>query len=331
MMYTILLSVLTAFFPVKDSPVELGDVNWIRNYDQAIQQAEQENKPVFVFFQEVPGCATCRNYGQNVMTHPLIVEAIENEFIPLAIFNNKGGEDAKILKKYNEPSWNNPVVRIVDADEKALTNRIAGNYSQLGVVDALIASLVNNGSEVPTYLRLLKEELEATSNHSEFAVSMYCFWSGEREIAGIDGVVSTEAGFMDGREVVKVVYDEDVTSAKDIYKQAKKANVAQNVYLPKGESSNVFKDAKQYSSYRKDPETKYYLYNSDLKYIPMLPIQELRVNRALAKRQDPSEYLSPKQLELFDNLSKLKAKKKKNRIGTDFKSSWEDISEAIKA
>ncbi|MEM7087739.1 MAG: thioredoxin family protein, partial [Bacteroidota bacterium] len=63
---------------------ELGKVSWYRDYDQAIQQAKKQNKPVLILFQEVPGCATCRNYGHNVLSNPLMTEAIENEFIPLA-------------------------------------------------------------------------------------------------------------------------------------------------------------------------------------------------------------------------------------------------------
>jgi len=316
---------IMSIFPAKDGPIELGKVNWERDYDKAIMQAQSSEKPVFILFQEVPGCATCRNYGKNVLSHPLIVEAIQNEFVPLAIYNNKRGDDAKILSKFGEPSWNNPVVRIIDADENQLSNRVAGNYSQLGVVDAVIGSLVKYGKEVPTYIRLLREELASTQNQSEFALSMYCFWSGERELGGIKGVVSTEAGFMDGREVVKVVYDESQTNVNDIYKQARKAKCADNVYLPEGTSKKVFKDAKTYSKYRKDPETKYYLYNSDLKYVPMLPIQELKVNQALATRQDPTEYLSPNQLAFFDKLSSLNRNAKQNRIGSDFVRSWDEV------
>ena len=70
---------------------ELGKVQWYRDYDEALSIAKQEDKNVLILFQEVPGCATCRNYGHNVLSHPLMVEAIENLFVPLAIFNNKGG------------------------------------------------------------------------------------------------------------------------------------------------------------------------------------------------------------------------------------------------
>jgi thioredoxin-related protein len=102
---------------------ERGKVSWYRDYKTAIKISKKENKPILIFFQEVPGCATCRNYGHNVLSHPLMTEAIENEFIPLAIFNNKKAKDLEILKKYNEPTWNNPVVRIVNSQGENIVNR----------------------------------------------------------------------------------------------------------------------------------------------------------------------------------------------------------------
>tara|TARA_B110000259_G_C13981203_1_gene388689 strand:- start:623 stop:934 length:312 start_codon:yes stop_codon:yes gene_type:complete len=68
---------------------ELGKVQWYRNYGEAVAVAKKENKAIVILFQEVPGCATCRNYGHNVLSHPLMIEGLENSFVPLAIFNNK--------------------------------------------------------------------------------------------------------------------------------------------------------------------------------------------------------------------------------------------------
>tara|TARA_B110000259_G_C13840037_1_gene332304 strand:+ start:179 stop:310 length:132 start_codon:yes stop_codon:yes gene_type:complete len=36
---------------------------------------------------------------------------------------------------------------------------------------------------------------------------MYCFWSGEKALGALDGVLSTQAGFSNHSEVVKVQYD----------------------------------------------------------------------------------------------------------------------------
>ena len=88
-----------SWISLPDFPEELGDVNWNRSYKTAIAKAKILDKPIFILFQEVPGCATCRNYGNDLLTHPLVVEAIETHFVPLAIYNNKGGSDRDILRK----------------------------------------------------------------------------------------------------------------------------------------------------------------------------------------------------------------------------------------
>src|SRR5688572_30357584 len=137
--------------------VELGDVRWIRSMDEALIRSKSECKPILILFQEVPGCATCREYGSEVLSHPLIVEAIETHFIPLAIFNNKGGHDAEVLKQYNEPSWNNPVVRIVDEKGKDIVSRLNGNYSALGLAEMMTNVLIKVGGKAPVYLQLLTD------------------------------------------------------------------------------------------------------------------------------------------------------------------------------
>ena len=174
---------LTVALNAPDQPEELGKVHWLRNYNEAVALAIKKDKPILILFQEVPGCLTCRNYGNNILSHPLIVEAIETLFVPLAIYNNKRGEDAKVLQSFGEPSWNNPVVRIVNNERMELAPRLGGDYSQLGIVNAMINALTVTGQVVPNYLNLLVEEFRATQGGLETAtVGMYCFWTGEKEI-----------------------------------------------------------------------------------------------------------------------------------------------------
>src|SRR6187551_2627078 len=116
-MKLVILAVLFPFFlAAQNNPIELGDVHWLRSFEEAQIKSKKEGKPILILFQEIPGCQTCKNYGSEVLTHPLLVEAVETHFIPLAIHNNKSGKDAEVLKQYNEPAWNNPVVRIVDSN-----------------------------------------------------------------------------------------------------------------------------------------------------------------------------------------------------------------------
>jgi hypothetical protein len=138
---------------------ELGKVSWHRNYEEAILLSKKEKKHILILFQEVPGCATCKNYGHNVLTHPLMVESIENMFIPLVIYNNKAGKDKLILQKFNEPAWNNPVVRIIDASGKDIITRISGQYSSIVLFEAIKAAIKIRNETLPEYMKLLEKEL----------------------------------------------------------------------------------------------------------------------------------------------------------------------------
>ena len=268
----------------KDQNIELGKVSWLRNYDEALKQSEKQGKPVLILFQEVPGCSTCRNYGQNVLSHPLMVEAIENEFVPLAIYNNKGGHDGQILKRYNEPSWNNPVVRIVDSKGVDIVSRVSGNYSSKGLFTAMQRALIQSNLPIPEYMQILKQELGAVRNQNvqEKYYKMFCFWSGEGHLGLADGVLATEPGFMNGYEVVKVKFDQTKISESKLDKYAKSANCS--VLEAKGQ-------------YRTDKDPQYYLKQTDYKFLPLTPLQKTKINSAIGQRKSPNKYLSPKQIE----------------------------------
>ncbi|MCZ6864576.1 MAG: hypothetical protein O7D98_03055, partial [Candidatus Dadabacteria bacterium] len=188
-------STLAELGEAKDLPVELGEVEWIRNFDEATTKAKKLNKPLLVLFQEVPGCSTSSGYGNNVLSHPLIVEAIETLFVPAAIYNNNKGEDERVLKSFGEPSWNNPVVRIMTPERQELVSRLSGDYTKAGLIGAMITTLESNNKTVPPYLSLLAQELNVKSGSRERAVfAMHCFWIGEGKLANIKGVISTKPG-----------------------------------------------------------------------------------------------------------------------------------------
>lgn len=316
----------------KNQHVELGKVAWERDFEKGLVQSKTEDKPIFLLFQEVPGCSTCRNYGGNVLSHPQIVEAIETLFVPVAIFNNKGGKDAKVLKMYNEPSWNNPVVRIVDADKKNIVNRVSGNYSALGIVHAMVFALQKEEKVIPAYLSLLKQSLEAEVSGTETATfSMYCFWTGEKKLGGVDGVLETQPGFMNGQEVVKVKYNPILISYENLVEEAKEAKCASHVYTENqtqtllaekviGENSTSKK-----SKFRLDKEPKYYLSKSVYRFIPMTQFQATKVNVKIGNRHSPDEYLSPRQLDLLKVIKKHPKKKWRSAVNVDLVKAWERI------
>ena len=279
------LVLLLLFSPLllmaQKNPVELGHVHWLRSMEEAQAKSKAENKPILILFQEIPGCQTCRSYGSDVLTIPLIVEAIETHFIPLAIYNNKDGADAEVLKRYNEPAWNNPVVRAVDLNGKDVAMRLSGNYSAAGLASWMTQVLIKNKGRAPVYLQLLADELQAQQKQTSTATySMSCFWTGEALFGKLNGVVKTTAAWQAGKEVVIVEYDPAIITAAKLNEVA-----ASNRCYYAGNGD-----------FKPDATPKYYLSKSKYREIDMLEIQKCRVNSALGEGLDPGQYLSPRQL-----------------------------------
>jgi hypothetical protein len=336
----ILVIVLTAGYAAADSVPyqELGVVDWLRDFERATELSEKTGKPLFMLFQEVPGCATCVNYGKQVLSHPLVAEAIETHFVPLAIFNNRGGDDLAVLSKFKEPTWNNPVVRIVDKNEKPLAKRLAGDYSIAGTTGTMIHALEQSHIPVPEYLQLVHEENSPYLIPETAVFSTYCFWSGEIEFGKIEGVVATAAGFMHGREVVEVRFNRGTISYAELLRKGKRSGVVRNAY--------VASDAQEQSavrllgrdrvawvtSFHEDTQIKYYLSQTPYRYLPLTSLQAIHVNLAVAERRDPVTYLSQRQQEMLSYIMSNPDMGWQRRIDdVDFTASWNKVARAIEA
>ncbi|MDQ3119241.1 MAG: hypothetical protein M3Q89_06695 [Verrucomicrobiota bacterium] len=63
------------------------------------------------------------------------------------------------------------------------------------------------------------------------AFAQHCFWTGEMKLGQIEGVVRTEAGFFQGREVTLVHFASDRISLEELARKASQAGVADMLYL----------------------------------------------------------------------------------------------------
>ena len=143
---------------VEHNPVEVGDVAWMRDYDEALALSRHTGKPILLLFQEVPGCLGCRTFGQRVLSDSLIVRAIETAFIPVLVFNNRSsGPDAELLARFNEPSWNYQVIRFLDSNENDIIPRKDKIWDRAGVAKRMVRALETVHRPVPPYLREIAE------------------------------------------------------------------------------------------------------------------------------------------------------------------------------
>ena len=138
------------------TPDEVGSVSWSRDYHGALEKSEKTGRPIFLLFQEVPGCIGCKTFGRTVLSDPQLVEVIETDFIPVLVFNNRShGIDAELLKKFKEPSWNYQVIRFIDSSENDIIPRKDGVWDRTGVASRMISVLETLDRSVPRYLRTI--------------------------------------------------------------------------------------------------------------------------------------------------------------------------------
>lgn len=296
---------------IPDTP-ELGDVKWQRDHQAALSESAGTGKPVFAQFQEVPGCATCVNFGTSVLSHPLLVEAIETEFVPLLIYNNRPGTDAGLLKRYREPSWNNPVVRFLDGQGEDVIDRADGVWDLPGIASRMMKALETADREVPMYLRLLVEESSTTTKRERATFAMFCYWEGEAKLGAIDGVLSTRAAWLDGLEVVELEFDPRKVSYEELLREAKQMQCASRVFTRTDAQQAIAAPLVGNDAVRSNEQVRsasesdqlYQLRHSPLRLLPVTPLQAIRLNSALGTRDDVKQFLSPRQWELAARLSR---------------------------
>jgi hypothetical protein len=149
---------LPCVLAAKESPIEVGLVNWGRDLNQALTLSGETGRPVFLLFQEVPGCGGCQDFGRMVLSNPRVVKAIENEFLPVLVYNNRGGQDRRLLERFDEPAWNYQVVRFLDSKGHDIIPRKDRVWTVSHLALRMIKTLEVVGRPVPDSLRALAEE-----------------------------------------------------------------------------------------------------------------------------------------------------------------------------
>lgn len=307
-----LLALFAALCPqdADAQPPELGAVRFRADFDAALRDARASKKPVFLLFDEIPGCATCTGFGAGPLSHPLLVEAIETEFVPVAVHNNRAGADAEVLKRYGEPAWNNPVVRFVDADGKDVIPRKDGVWSTGGIAARMVAALDAARRPVPAWLALAAEET-SPSSIERVTFAMHCYWEGQAALGGLHGVAGVMPGAIDGGEVVEVLYRPDRVSLADLVKTADRLDCAADVYVANETDATAARaivgDRVHVGGKMRAAPASEYLYHllhSNLRFLPLTELQATRVNSDLGSSKDASRWLTPSQQALLARIDR---------------------------
>ena len=238
-----------------------------------------------------------------------MAELISVHFIPVAIFNNHSGKDAGILRRFGEPSWNNPVVRFLGPDGTEIVPKLADRYDALGLHEKITAVLECVGENLPGYFRLLARDLLVESGLTENALyTTPCFWSGETSLAQHPAVITTDAGWVDGEEAVQVRFDPQAVTLADL-----------NAYA----RAEGFAPAER-GSFSLDREPQFYLRKNPVRHLPLTAAQRTQINLAVPYRTPITDLLSPQQSAwLADPL--LQRVSDGETYGRDIRHSWSTL------
>lgn len=230
------------------------------------------------------------------------MEAIESEFEPVLVINNRPGKDEEILREFGEPAWNYQVVRFLDQEKADLIPRKDRIWSVEALAARMSEALSAAGREVPDYLKALGGVAAAT-DPSEAAFAMFCFWTGEWRLGGLDGVLTTEAGWLEGREVTRVTFDRAVISFEKLLAHAASFDCAQKVYVT-STADRKFSEASRLKTgtldegYRRAnlSDQKRQISGTAFAKLNLSPVQATKINAvARSNPQSALNWLSPRQ------------------------------------
>lgn len=215
-----------------------------------------------------------------------------------------------MLKRFEEPSWNNPVVRFVDADAKDVIPREDGVWKLGPLVARSVLALEAAGEDIPSWLDTLATETSG-ARIEKLVLSMYCFWDGEGKLGGFPGVVKTRAAFLGGSEVVALEFDPTVISVTELVRKAQATGCAQRVHASTEQQKTALEQAGISAFLLEDrvrlapaSDQLRHLSASPLRYLPLTPLQAQRTNAELAARNDGTAWLSPRQVGMIEALRK---------------------------
>ena len=226
-----------------------------------------------------------------------------------------------MLARYEEPSWNNPVVRFFTAERRELLSRKDGVWSLPAVAARTKDALEAGKIDVPAWFTRFVREVDARG--VETAVfAMHCFWEGERRLGSLPGVLTTHAGWLDGAEVVEIRFDPKVLAFTALLAEARKVRCLQRVLARSDAQAEAAKGIEGVSVTAtqekvrdaKTSDRHYYLRRTPYTHLALTPGQATRLNAALGMNQSVDGLLSPRQQE---HLTKIRAYLAKNPKALD--------------
>jgi hypothetical protein len=207
--------------------------------------------------------------------HPLLREAMAEHFRTVCLRDEEGG----------------PAIVMHHADGMLMSDLSSATPSASEIARLMVAALERIGQSPPPYLQLIRMEC-AKGARSRAVFRAVCAWDGAAALGRVDGVLGVESGRGADDTLIEVMFDPDVISRADLAARAEMVGC-------RGTEMQVLADAPELME---NPEPYFWLSHTDFRYLPLTPMQAMRINAALRDREDPRIWLSPRQIALLDEV-----------------------------
>jgi hypothetical protein len=287
------------------------------SFHNALKDSSTTRRPVLLVQAEIPGDTDA---GNEIFSHPLIVEASDSLFT--AVFNKDEDYSCSASRSASGKSRRTRVGFFDDSGNEIVQSLCADMLTRAGIAEAMIATLEACEQPVPKYLRLLYDEERGRIKPGPVGLPVPCYHRavfgmydstlGEVEFAGLEGVMSTRAGFLTGQIIVEVIYDAGRISFSSIIHYALKRKVGDIIYYQTNDERIAalmeiqrVKESSKVTEFlgtiQLDKDPKRALRKSPLRFVPLTDLQATRANRLahLNRFDEAMHLLSPRQGLIF--------------------------------
>ncbi|MGE3954898.1 MAG: thioredoxin family protein [Parachlamydiales bacterium] len=116
---------LTAALPSLAEAKAKQKIEWLHNYDKAVELSKSEHKPILIFFTGSDWCGWCKKLKKEVFDKPEFAESMGDKFVYLEIDQPMKGQSSdleeqkdKLQKQYGIRGL--PAVVIVDSNGRQI-------------------------------------------------------------------------------------------------------------------------------------------------------------------------------------------------------------------
>jgi hypothetical protein len=297
------------------------------SFHDATNYCRTTRRPVLLVQAEIPGDTEA---GNEIFSHPLIVEAADSLFT--TVFNKGENYSCSASRSASGKSRRTRVGFFDELGNEIVPSLSADLLTRAGMAEAMIATLEACEQPVPKYLKILYDEERGRINTGPVGLPVSCYYRavfgmndstlGEVEFAGLDGVISTRAGFLACQKIVQVIYDPVRLSFGAVINYALKRKVGDIIYYQTNDERMVammqiqrLKENSKLTEFlgtiQLDYDPKRALRKSPLRYVPLTDLQATRANRLvhLDRFDEAMHLLSPRQGLIFMQARKTTAQK----------------------